>query len=218
MDLSAVRFDEKGLVPVVVQDARTGEVLTLAYANREALEETLRTRRSTFYSRSRQALWRKGESSGNHQEVVEVLLDCDGDAVVYRVIPQGPACHTGERTCFHRALLEGEKDLGFVVGQVYATILERLRTLPEGSYVARMHQAGLDRILKKIGEEAGEVILAAKNQNPEELRHEAADLLFHLLLTLAELGLTPEDLAKTLWERHKPRESLAPAGEPEPPA
>ena len=181
MDLSAVRFDEKGLVPVVVQDARTGEVLTLAYANREALEETLRTRRSTFFSRSRQALWRKGETSGHTQEVVEVLLDCDGDAVVYRVLPQGPACHTGERTCFHRALLEGEKDLGFVVGHVYATIKERLRTLPEGSYVARMHQAGLDRILKKIGEEAGEVILAAKNQNPEELRHEAADLLFHLL-------------------------------------
>ncbi|VCU52465.1 Phosphoribosyl-AMP cyclohydrolase [Thermus thermophilus] len=205
MDLSAVRFDEKGLVPVVVQDARTGEVLTLAYANREALEETLRTRRSTFFSRSRQALWRKGETSGHTQEVVEVLLDCDGDAVVYRVLPQGPACHTGERTCFHRALLEGEKDLGFVVGQVYATIKERLRTLPEGSYVARMHQAGLDRILKKIGEEAGEVILAAKNQNPEELRHEAADLLFHLLLTLAELGLTPEDLAKTLWERHRPQ-------------
>ena len=140
MDLSAVRFDEKGLVPVVVQDARTGEVLTLAYANREALEETLRTRRSTFFSRSRQALWRKGETSGHTQEVVEVLLDCDGDAVVYRVLPQGPACHTGERTCFHRALLEGEKDLGFVVGQVYATIKERLRTLPEGSYVARMHK------------------------------------------------------------------------------
>ncbi|MGC8904616.1 bifunctional phosphoribosyl-AMP cyclohydrolase/phosphoribosyl-ATP diphosphatase HisIE [Thermus sp.] len=217
MDLSAVRFDEKGLVPVVVQDARTGEVLTLAYANREALEETLRTRRSTFYSRSRQALWRKGETSGHTQEVVEVLLDCDGDAVVYRVLPQGPACHTGERTCFHRALLEGEKDLGFVAGQVYATILERLRTLPEGSYVARMHQAGLDRILKKIGEEAGEVILAAKNESPEELRHEAADLLFHLLLTLAELGLTPEDLARTLWERHKPK-GLAPAKEPEPPA
>lgn len=205
MDLSAVRFDEKGLVPVVVQDARTGEVLTLAYANREALEETLRTRRSTFFSRSRQALWRKGETSGHTQEVVEVLLDCDGDAVVYRVLPQGPACHTGERTCFHRALLEGEKDLGFVVGQVYATIRERLRILPEGSYVARMHRAGLDRILKKIGEEAGEVILAAKNGSPEELRHEAADLLFHLLLTLAELGLGPEDLAKTLWERHRPR-------------
>uniref|UniRef100_A0A7C2C0W0 Histidine biosynthesis bifunctional protein HisIE n=1 Tax=Thermus islandicus TaxID=540988 RepID=A0A7C2C0W0_9DEIN len=206
MDLEAVRFDERGLVPVVVQDARTGEVLTLAYANREALEETLRTRRSTFYSRSRQALWRKGETSGHTQEVVEVLLDCDGDAVVYRVLPQGPACHTGARTCFHRPLLEGPKDLGFVLGQVYATIEERLRTLPEGSYVAKLHRAGLDRILKKIGEEAGEVILAAKNGNPEEVRHEAADLLFHLLLTLKEAGVTPEDLARTLWDRHRPRE------------
>lgn len=206
MDLEAVHFDERGLVPVVVQDARTGEVLTLAYANREALEETLRTRRSTFFSRSRQALWRKGETSGHTQEVVEVLLDCDGDAVVYRVLPQGPACHTGARTCFHRPLLEGPKDLGFVLGQVYATIEERLRTLPEGSYVAKLHRAGLDRILKKIGEEAGEVILAAKNGSPEEVRHEAADLLFHLLLTLKEAGVTLEDLAQTLWERHRPRE------------
>jgi len=207
MDLSAVRFDEKGLVPVVVQDARTGEVLTLAYANREALEETLRTRRSTFYSRSRQALWSKGETSGNVQEVVEVLLDCDGDAVVYRVVPQGPACHTGERTCFHQALLPGPKDLGFVLGRVHATIEERLRTLPEGSYVARMHRAGLDRILKKVAEEAGEVILAAKNGSPEELRHEAADLLFHLLLTLAESGVSPEEVAETLWKRHRPEPS-----------
>lgn len=206
MDLEAVHFDERGLVPVVVQDARTGEVLTLAYANREALEGTLRTRRSTFFSRSRQALWRKGETSGHTQEVVEVLLDCDGDAVVYRVLPQGPACHTGARTCFHRPLLEGPKDLGFVLGQVYATIEERLRTLPEGSYVAKLHRAGLDRILKKIGEEAGEVILAAKNGSPEEVRHEAADLLFHLLLTLKEAGVTLEDLAQTLWERQRPRE------------
>jgi phosphoribosyl-ATP pyrophosphohydrolase/phosphoribosyl-AMP cyclohydrolase len=207
MDLTAVRFDKRGLVPVVVQDARTGEVLTLAYANREALEETLRTGQSVFYSRSRKSLWRKGETSGNVQEVVEVLLDCDGDAVVYRVIPHGPACHTGERTCFHRPLLEGRKDLGFALGQVYATILERLKTLPEGSYVARMHQAGLDRILKKIGEEAGEVIIAAKNGNPDEIRWEAADLLFHLLLTLAETGLTLEDLAETLLKRHRPKEA-----------
>ncbi|MFD3005621.1 bifunctional phosphoribosyl-AMP cyclohydrolase/phosphoribosyl-ATP diphosphatase HisIE [Thermus tengchongensis] len=205
MDLSAVRFDERGLVPVVVQDARTGEVLTLAYANREALEETLRTRRSTFFSRSRQALWRKGATSGHTQEVVEVLLDCDGDAVVYRVIPHGPACHTGERTCFHRPLLSGEPDLGFVLGQVYATIQERLRTLPEGSYVARLHREGLDRILKKIGEEAGEVIIAAKNGSPEEVRWEASDLLFHLLLVLAETGVGLQDLAHTLWERHKPQ-------------
>lgn len=207
MDLEAVRFDERGLVPVVVQDARTGEVLTLAYANREALEETLRTRRSTFYSRSRQALWRKGETSGHFQEVVEVLLDCDGDAVVYKVLPQGPACHTGERSCFHRPLLResAAPGLGEVLERVYATIEERLRTLPEGSYVARLHRAGLDRILKKIGEEAGEVILAAKNHDKEELRHEAADLLFHLLLTLAEEGVGLEDLAETLWARHRPQ-------------
>ncbi|BDG15914.1 bifunctional phosphoribosyl-AMP cyclohydrolase/phosphoribosyl-ATP diphosphatase HisIE [Thermus brockianus] len=207
MDLE-VRFDERGLVPVVVQDARTGEVLTLAYANREALEETLRTRRSTFYSRSRQALWRKGETSGHFQEVVEVLLDCDGDAVVYKVLPKGPACHTGERSCFHRPLLQEKAtpSLGEVLERVYATIGERLRTLPEGSYVAKLHRAGLDRILKKIGEEAGEVILAAKNHDKAELRHEAADLLFHLLLTLAEEGVGLDDLAETLWERHKPRE------------
>ncbi|WP_243090152.1 bifunctional phosphoribosyl-AMP cyclohydrolase/phosphoribosyl-ATP diphosphatase HisIE [Thermus neutrinimicus] len=205
MDLSQVKFDPEGLVPVVVQDAQTGEVLTLAYANREALEETLRTRRSTFFSRSRKALWRKGETSGNIQEVVEVLLDCDGDAVVYRVLPHGPACHTGERSCFHRPLLSGEPSLGLVLSQVYATIQERLRTLPEGSYVARLHQAGLDRILKKIGEEAGELIIAAKNQNPEEVRWEAADLLFHLLLVLAETGVSLEDLARTLWERHRPQ-------------
>ncbi|WP_298629888.1 bifunctional phosphoribosyl-AMP cyclohydrolase/phosphoribosyl-ATP diphosphatase HisIE [uncultured Thermus sp.] len=205
MDLSQVKFSPEGLVPVVVQDATTGEVLTLAYANREALEETLRTGRSTFYSRSRKALWRKGETSGNFQEVVEVLLDCDGDAVVYRVLPHGPACHTGERSCFHRPLLPGEPSLGFVLAQVYATIQERLKTLPEGSYVAKLHQAGLDRILKKIGEEAGEVILAAKNQNPEEVRWEAADLLFHLLLVLAETGVSLEDLAQTLWQRHRPK-------------
>ena len=205
MDLSQVKFSPEGLVPVVVQDATTGEVLTLAYANREALEETLRTRRSTFYSRSRKALWRKGETSGNFQEVVEVLLDCDGDAVVYRVLPHGPACHTGERSCFHRPLLPGKPSLGFVLAQVYATIQERLKTLPEGSYVAKLHQAGLDRILKKIGEEAGEVILAAKNQNPEEVRWEAADLLFHLLLVLAETGVSLEDLAQTLWQRHRPK-------------
>ncbi|MCS6868720.1 bifunctional phosphoribosyl-AMP cyclohydrolase/phosphoribosyl-ATP diphosphatase HisIE [Thermus sp.] len=204
MDLSGVRFDPEGLVPVVVQDARTGEVLTLAYANREALEETLRTGQSTFYSRSRGRLWRKGETSGNTQEVVEVLLDCDGDAVVYRVVPRGPACHTGERTCFHHPLLPGRPNLGLVLGRVYATIQERLRTLPEGSYVAKLHQGGLDRILKKIGEEAGEVIIAAKNGNPEEVRWEVADLLFHLLLVLAELGLSLEDLAETLWARHQP--------------
>ncbi len=203
ISLDEVRFDERGLVPVVVQDAETGEVLTLAWANREALEETLRTGRSTFYSRSRQNLWRKGETSGHFQEVVGVLLDCDGDAVVYRVRPKGPACHTGARSCFHRPLKEAPLDLGFVLGQVWRTVQDRLKELPDGSYVARLHREGLDRVLKKIGEEAGEVIIAAKNGRAEEIRHEAADLLFHLLLVLAETGLGLEDLAETLWQRHR---------------
>ncbi len=208
MRLDDVRFDERGLVPVVMQDAQSGEVLTLAWANREAIEKTLETGYAHFYSRSRRKLWKKGEESGNLQEVVEVTLDCDGDAVLYKVIPHGPACHTGEHSCFHNPIevrAELPADLGEVTARVFATIEARLRDLPEGSYVAKLHQAGLDRVLKKIAEEAGEVILAAKNQNKDELRWEAADLFFHLLLTLAELGLTPEDLARELERRHRPR-------------
>ncbi len=206
MNLEEVKFDERGLVPVVVQDAASGQVLTLAYANREALERTLETGYSHFYSRSRQALWKKGETSGHVQEVLEVRLDCDGDAVLYRVRPRGPACHTGEVTCFHRALSDQtpHPPLGEVLERVYRQILERFAQQPEGSYVARLHREGLDRILKKVGEEAGEVIIAAKNADSSELAWEAADLVFHLLLVLAEAGLTPEDLARVLWARHKP--------------
>jgi phosphoribosyl-ATP pyrophosphohydrolase/phosphoribosyl-AMP cyclohydrolase len=205
MDLANVRFDASGLVPVIVQDARTGQVLTLAYANLEALQQTLQTRQSTFFSRSRGELWVKGLTSGHTQEVLEVLLDCDQDAVLYKVIPHGPACHTGAESCFHQPLSgSNEPSLGEVLEKVYQTIEQRIATLPEGSYVAKMHQAGLDRILKKIGEEAGEVIIAAKNQSREELVWEASDLLFHLLFLLAEQGVSPTDLAHTLWGRHKP--------------
>ncbi len=205
MNLDAVKFDERGLVPVVIQDANSGEVLTLAWANREALERTLQTGQTHLYSRSRQALWKKGETSGHVQDLVEMRLDCDGDAVLYRVRPHGPACHTGARSCFHNPVTsEATPPLGWVLEQVWRTIQERLETMPEGSYVARMHAAGLDRILKKIGEEAGEVIIAAKNPDEAELAWEASDLLFHLLLTLAERGLEPADLARVLNERHQP--------------
>lgn len=208
MNLQDVKFDATGLVPVIVQDAHSGEVLTLAYANAEALERTLSTRQSTFYSRSRQELWVKGLTSGNTQQVVEVVLDCDQDAVLYKVIPSGPACHTGAQSCFHNRVFTSAREdevppLGEVLQRIHATILQRIRDLPEGSYVAKMHQAGLDRILKKVGEEAGEVIIAAKNHNREELGWEASDLLFHLLFTLAEQGMSPDDLAKVLSERHK---------------
>jgi phosphoribosyl-ATP pyrophosphohydrolase/phosphoribosyl-AMP cyclohydrolase len=204
MSLDDVQFDANGLVPVIVQDARTGQALTLAYANREALEKTLQTRLSTFWSRSRGELWVKGQTSGHTQHVLEVTLDCDQDAVLYKVIPHGPACHTGAESCFHHPLtLPANPPLGEVLERVYRTIQHRLQTLPEGSYVAKMHQAGLDRLLKKIGEEAGEVIIAAKNQDREELKWEASDLLFHLMFVLAEQGIAPDDLARTLWDRHK---------------
>ncbi len=207
MNLDAVKFDERGLVPVVIQDADSGEVLTLAWANREALERTLQTRQTHLYSRSRQALWKKGETSGHVQELVEMRLDCDGDAVLYRVRPQGPACHTGARSCFFNPVTpETAPPLGWVLEQVWRTIQDRLEQRPEGSYVAKMHAAGLDRILKKIGEEAGEVIIAAKNPDPAELAWEASDLVFHLLLVLAERGLSPADLARVLSERHQPAE------------
>ncbi|PZA08232.1 MULTISPECIES: bifunctional phosphoribosyl-AMP cyclohydrolase/phosphoribosyl-ATP diphosphatase HisIE [unclassified Meiothermus] len=209
MNIEDVQFDANGLVPVVVQDAQSGQVLTLAYANREALAKTLETRQSTFWSRSRGELWVKGATSGNTQEVVEVLLDCDQDAVLYRVIPTGPACHTGAETCFHHSITETTTPpLGEVLEKVYRTLRARLRERPEGSYVVKMHDAGLDRILKKIGEEAGEVIIAAKNGSREELAWEAADLLFHLLFTLTELGLSPQDLARVLWERNQKSASI----------
>lgn len=205
MDVADIQFDANGLIPVIVQDARSGQVLTLAYANHEALVKTLQTRQSTFWSRSRNELWVKGLTSGNTQEVLEVVLDCDQDAVLYKVIPKGPACHTGAEGCFHHPLStpSDHPPLGEVLERVYRTIQHRIETLPEDSYVARMHQAGLDRLLKKIGEEASEVIIAAKNTDRKELEWEASDLLFHLIFVLAEQGISPADLARTLWSRHK---------------
>jgi phosphoribosyl-ATP pyrophosphohydrolase/phosphoribosyl-AMP cyclohydrolase len=207
MNLADIQFDANGLIPVIVQDALSGQVLTLAYANHEALVRTLQTRQSTFWSRSRNQLWVKGQTSGNTQEVLEVVLDCDQDAVLYRVVPNGPACHTGAESCFHHTLSSpsDHPPLGEVLERVYRTIQRRIETLPEDSYVARMHQAGLDRVLKKIGEEAGEVIIAAKNTDRKELEQEASDLLFHLLFLLAEQGISPADLARALWARHKPQ-------------
>jgi phosphoribosyl-ATP pyrophosphohydrolase/phosphoribosyl-AMP cyclohydrolase len=207
MNLVDIQFDANGLIPVIVQDALSGQVLTLAYANHEALVRTLETRQSTFWSRSRNQLWVKGQTSGNTQEVLEVVLDCDQDAVLYKVIPNGPACHTGAESCFHHTLSSpsDHPPLGEVLERVYRTIQRRIETLPEGSYVVRMHQAGLDRVLKKIGEEAGEVIIAAKNTDRKELEWEASDLLFHLIFLLAQQGISPADLARALWARHKPQ-------------
>ncbi|MBZ9750992.1 bifunctional phosphoribosyl-AMP cyclohydrolase/phosphoribosyl-ATP diphosphatase HisIE [Deinococcus sp. HMF7604] len=198
-------FDpQSGLIPVVTQDARSGAVLMQAWADRAAVERTLATREATYYSRSRQEQWVKGATSGHTQQVVSVQTDCDGDSLLYRVQQSGPACHTGAYSCFHRPLLEGrtpDTGLDGTLERVYATITERLATLPEQSYVTRLHAGGLDRVLKKISEEAGEVLLAAKNGDRAELATEAADLLFHTLFALAEVGVTPADVAAVLQER-----------------
>ncbi|WP_041227568.1 bifunctional phosphoribosyl-AMP cyclohydrolase/phosphoribosyl-ATP diphosphatase HisIE [Deinococcus deserti] len=203
-DLESLKFGTDNLLPVVTQDARTGAVLMQAFADRAAIERTLATREATYYSRSRQEQWVKGQTSGHTQRVVSVHLDCDGDSVLYRVEQTGPACHTGAYSCFHTPLLDTEvqsSGLDGTLERVYATITERLASLPENSYVARLHAGGLDRVLKKISEESGEVLLAAKNADRAELATEVADLLFHTLFAMAEVGVSPGDVAAVLQER-----------------
>lgn len=204
LDLDDVAFGPDGLVPVVVQDAEGGEVLMLAWADREALDATLSTREGHYHSRSRDELWRKGATSGNVQEVVEVRLDCDRDAVLYRVRQTGPACHTGERSCFHTLATEPARpDPAEVLGLLQRVVDERLRELPEGSYVTRLHERGLGYVAQKVVEEAGETIVAAL-EGSDDLAAESADLLFHLTVLLRERGIGLAEVAEVLAERHRP--------------
>ena len=208
-NLESVTFDAAGLVPIITQEFGSKDVLMLAYANREALEKTLATGLAHYFSRSRNKLWQKGEESGHTQKIHSIRLDCDGDAILYTVDQSGPACHKLEHSCFHNSLLETEPKLETRIGPeleyVFATIQDRIRNPTEGSYVAKMHNAGIDRILKKIGEEAGEVIIAAKNNEKSELQLEVADLFFHTLFTMAEIGVSLEDVARELEGRHGKR-------------
>jgi phosphoribosyl-ATP pyrophosphohydrolase/phosphoribosyl-AMP cyclohydrolase len=213
--LEQIRFDDRGLVPVVAQDARTGEVLMLAWANADALRLTRETGRAHYWSRSRGELWMKGETSGNAQEVDEVRVDCDADAVLYRVRQTGPACHTGERSCFFRAvdgneLREGD-DARPVLARIEEIVAARDAERPEGSYTTYLFEQGIDKILKKVGEEATETIIAAKNGDIGELRSESADLLYHLLVLWRAKGLPLDDLWSELDRRfgRKPREGSA---------
>ncbi len=202
--LEDIRYDERGLVPVIAQDADTGEVLMLAYANEEALAKTVETGEAYYYSRSRGELWRKGATSGNTQKVVEVRLDCDGDAVLYNVAPRGPACHTGEESCFFTPVSSsgGEvPNLGRTLARLAGTIARRHREMPEGSYTAKLIGRGTGRVAQKVGEEAVEVLVAALSG--EKLAEEAADLLYHLLVLLEERGVRSEEVARVLDERHR---------------
>lgn len=204
--MDTLKWNADGLIPVIIADARTNAVLTLAYADREALEKTIAERTTYLFSRSRQKLWHKGEESGHTQEVVEVAYDCDADAVLYRVIPSGPACHTGAQSCFHNVMMTAGKDAGAFAAAVahLETVLEQRKSAdPDSSYVAKLYAGGVDKIGKKIGEEATEVVIAAKNASHDELVWEAADLIFHLLVLLKLANVPLDDVGGELLRRAK---------------
>lgn len=207
INMEAVRFDEKGLVPCIVQDARSREVLTLAYMNGESLVKTIETRETWFWSRSRGELWHKGATSGNTQHVIEMRYDCDQDAVLVLVETNGPACHKGEDSCFHEVMLKDSEENGGSAIAILSTleqlIEKRQQQMPEGSYTTYLFEKGVDKILKKVGEEAAEVIIAAKNRDKEELAWEAADLMFHLMVLLREQDVRLDEVLAVLEERHK---------------
>ena len=213
--LDELRFDAAGLVPVVAQERGTGEVLMVAYANREALERTLESGFAHYFSRSRASLWQKGETSGHVQHVEEVRLDCDGDAVLYRVRQEGPACHTLSRSCFYRSVEAGELAPaghgGDVLSRLEEIVRERDEARPEGSYTSYLFASGVDKILKKIGEETTEVVIAAKNKERAELRAETADLLFHLLVLLRAAGLPLDAVWSELDSRFGKASRIPPA-------
>ena len=202
--LEGIRYDENGLVPVVTQDANTGEVLMLAYANEEAIRKTVESGEAHYHSRSRDELWYKGVTSGNTQKMVEIRLDCDGDALLYRVDPRGPTCHTGTYSCFFTSLAgsDGETlSLGRTLERLAGTIAERHREMPESSYTAKLLQRGTGRVAQKVGEEAVEVVVAALKG--EKLAEETADLLYHLMVLLEERDVPVEEVVRVLDERHR---------------
>ena len=199
MNIDDLKFDERGLIPAIVQDARTREVLTLAYMNEESLARTIETGQTWFWSRSRNELWHKGETSGNTQNVVALHSDCDKDAIVVLVNPAGPACHTGARSCFDSTL--ANEDPGSLLNDLYGVIESRERERPEGSYTTYLFNSGLDKILKKVGEESAETIIAAKNEDPARLTAEVADLVYHLLVLLVARRVSLDEVGHELANR-----------------
>ncbi len=203
MDLDYIKFNGEGLVPAIAQDANTGEVLMLAYMNKEALSLTLSTGRAHYWSRSRRSLWLKGDTSGNYQNVKTVLYDCDGDTILLQVEPLGPACHTGERTCFYRSLDgKGVKPTGpRVLTELYSIIKERKRAEPDKSYVASLYAKGLPKILEKVAEESAELIEAAREKGNDDVVYEFCDLLFHSMVLLSNEGIEMDEAYTELARR-----------------
>ncbi|ASS63212.1 Phosphoribosyl-AMP cyclohydrolase [Bacillus velezensis] len=200
-----LRFDEAGLIPAIVQDAASKEVLTLAYMNRESYEKTIETKETWFYSRSRQELWHKGATSGNTQKVKAIRYDCDQDALIVLAEPSGPACHKGSYSCFSPEKADAQGRFG-ILNELESVIAKRQAEMPDGAYTTYLFREGVDKILKKVGEEAAEVIIAAKNRDHEELKWEAADLLYHLLVLLREQSLPLDDVLDVLAKRHSASE------------
>lgn len=197
-----LKFDEKGLIPAIVQDHYSKEVLTLAYMNAESLALTIAEGRTVFYSRSRQTLWRKGETSGNIQRVVSITADCDADALVVEVVKSGPACHTGAESCFFNPVYLSEELKQFSYEALYRLIEGRKTSPQKGSYTTYLFQKGLDKILKKVGEECTEVLIAGAKQDQEETVYEIADLAYHVLVLMVQAGITVEDVTRELEKRH----------------
>lgn len=202
ININELKFDEKGLIPAIVVDNNSGDVLTLAYMNKESLEISIEKRLTCFYSRSRQCLWLKGETSGNYQHIVSITADCDKDALVIKVNKDGPACHTGTDSCFTASLLVSEEAAPFSMNGLYELLLDRKATLPEGSYTTYLFQKGIDKILKKVGEETTEVIIAAKADDKRDTVYEIADLAYHVMVLMAQMGITVEDIKNELASRH----------------
>lgn len=208
--LKELKFDSTGLIPAVVQDKNTNEVLMVAYMNEETLKQTIETKKATFWSRSRQEVWVKGATSGNFLNVCEIRVDCDADALVVLVNPEGPACHTGERSCFYRkvedgALKEDKKsaDNSYVLGELVEVAKDRKVNPQPGSYTNYLFDKGEDKILKKVGEEAAEVVIAGKNRSVDEITYETADLLYHLSVMLVDNGMTWENVFSELEKRRQ---------------
>ncbi len=206
-----LKFDEKGLIPAIVQDHNTGQVLTLAYMNKESLEITIKEGMTCFWSRSRKELWRKGSTSGNYQKVVSIKADCDKDALVIEVIKNGPACHTGKESCFFNEVFDGNRsktdrksslEKEFSWQELYEIISQRRENPREGSYTSYLFEMGMEKILKKIGEESTEVIIAAGKKDKEETVYEIADLAYHIMVMMSEMEIEPKEITTELAERH----------------
>ena len=202
IDINTLKFDEKGLIPAVVVDAVTKQVLTVAYMNEESLKISMEKGLTCFWSRSRQELWLKGETSGNYQHIVSITADCDGDALVVLVEKDGPACHLGEESCFHNPVWESEERQEFSLQALMEMLVGRKETPKEGSYTTYLFQKGLDKILKKVGEECTEVIIGAKSDDKAETVYEIADLCYHVMVLMIEMGISLEDIHRELASRH----------------